>query len=141
MADEIDDESASQVVAYALIRQKIADVKKIARVLAVKGGDDFSRVEVGKRDDLCLRKAKALLDVRKHGSHFGIEDAATKDGSHFDLDLGVGPLKGQFGNDAFARFTTSFTLTPGIPLAVATAIRFMPASIAASDSGRPATGR
>lgn len=85
----------------ALIRQKIADVKKIARMLAVKGGDDFSCIEVGEGDDLCLRKAKALLDVRKHGSHLGIEDAAAKDGSDFDLDLGVGPLKSQFGNDAF----------------------------------------
>ncbi|MGY3621793.1 hypothetical protein ACVJGD_007989 [Bradyrhizobium sp. USDA 10063] len=42
MADEIDDESAPQVVADALIRQKVPDVKKIARMLAVKGGDDFS---------------------------------------------------------------------------------------------------
>src|SRR5258708_13405031 len=101
MADEIDDESAPQVVADALIRQKIADVKKIARMLAVKGGDDFSRVEVGKRDDLCLCKTKALLDVRKHGSHLGIEDATTKDGSDFDLDLSASPLKCQLGNDAF----------------------------------------
>lgn len=101
MADEIDDKSAPQVVADALIRQKIADVKKIARMLAVKGGDDFSCVKIGKRDDLCLRKTKGLLDVRTYGSHFGIEDAAAKNGSDFDLDLSVSPLKCQLGNDAF----------------------------------------
>lgn len=111
-------------------------------MLTVKGRDDFSCVEVEKRDDLCLRKTKALLDVRTYGSHLGIEDAAAKDGSDFDLDLSVSPLKCQLGNDApSARFTTSFTLTPGIPLPIPTAILFMPASIAASDSGRPATGR
>ncbi|WP_342760697.1 hypothetical protein [Bradyrhizobium sp. CSA207] len=38
------------------------------------------------------------------------------------------------------RKARTFTLTPGIPLPMATAILFMPASIAASDSGRPVTG-
>src|SRR5258708_22959430 len=85
-ADQIDDESPSRVVADPLVRQQIANVKKIARVLPIERGHDLAAIEVRKRDDLDFREAEFLLDPRRNAANRGFVDATPQDRGHFDLD-------------------------------------------------------
>ena len=49
----------------------------------------FPRVEIGERNDLDFREAKSFLYDWPHSPHLNRMDCASKNGSHFDLDLGV----------------------------------------------------
>ncbi len=64
VAEQVDDESFTQVLAYALVGQQVPHVEQIAGVLAVERGDDLAGVKVGEADDLDFRIAEFIFDSR-----------------------------------------------------------------------------
>ena len=71
VAEDVDDEGFPQVVADALVRKQVADVEKIARVLAVERRDKLARIEVGEADDLDFRKTEGCFDGLRDRRVFG----------------------------------------------------------------------
>ena len=48
MADQLNDKRSAQIVADALIREQVADIEKIARMLPVQRRHDLPCIQVGK---------------------------------------------------------------------------------------------
>src|ERR1700733_15170779 len=58
-------------------------------MLSVKSSNQFPRIEIGKRNDLDFREAELFLYDWPHSLQLDRMDCTPKNGSHFDLDLGV----------------------------------------------------
>jgi hypothetical protein len=56
---------------------------------STKSSNQFPRIEIGKRNDLDFRKAELFLYDWPHSLQLDRMDCTPKNGSHFDLDLGV----------------------------------------------------
>jgi len=138
---QIDDESPSQLIAVAFVGEQVPDVEEIARMLPVEGGDNLSGIEIGEGDEAHFRKAEEVFDAGRHGAQFRLVDATAQDGRDFDLDLNAVAPRAISLVTAPSRDGCSVTSSAGEIERAVSAIRFMAASIAASDSSRGATGR
>jgi hypothetical protein len=71
------------------IGKQVLNVEQIPRMLSVQSGNQFPRIEVGKRNDLDFGKAESFLYDGPNSFQLDRMDCTPKNGSDFDLDLGV----------------------------------------------------
>ena len=80
MAEDVDDKRLPYFLADALIREKVAHVKEVARMLTIKRCHEFARVKVGEADDLDFREAELLFNDGRDRPGFGVKSANTTSG-------------------------------------------------------------
>ena len=110
VTDDVDKECAPQLVAYTFVRQEIAHVEKIARVLAVERRDDLARIEIFEGHDLHLGKAKGVFDCWHNALHGRIVDGAAQYRRHLNLDLHASGADDQLGDDFLVGLARSMDL-------------------------------
>jgi hypothetical protein len=80
MAQDVDDESFPYGIVDPLVREQVAHVEEIARMLAIERRDELAREKVGKADDLDFSKAELVFDGRRNGSSLRIIYTARRTG-------------------------------------------------------------
>lgn len=89
VAEQIDDEGRPKFITNTFVREEITNIKEIAWVLPVQGGDELPGVEVGERDNAHFCEAKRGLDDPRDGTLFRLKDAASQNGRHLDFHLSI----------------------------------------------------
>lgn len=69
------------------MRQKVAYIKEVAWMLAVKRDYDFSGIEIRERHHAHFRKPKRFLDGTTDGKQFRFIHATAQDRRNLDLGL------------------------------------------------------
>jgi hypothetical protein len=78
VAEDVDDESFPQVFADALVREKVADIEQVARMLAVQRRDELASIKVGEADDLDFSETELRFDDRDTERVFGSSAASQR---------------------------------------------------------------
>jgi hypothetical protein len=79
VAENVDDEGLSDLLADALGRKKIAHIEQIPGMLAIERGDELTGVKISEADDLDFGEAEPLFDPRRDRPPFRFIDAALRD--------------------------------------------------------------
>ena len=129
---QADNERGAQSIIDSFVGQQFASVEEIARMLAVEGGQDFSRIKIGKGQNQHFGEAKRLFHDFSHGPRFKIVDAAAQDRRYVDLASRAIRADEKMRSVSPSGLLQEFE--PAIAVLTRAAIRPMAASIAASDS-------
>ena len=85
MAQDVCEKCLVESVINPFISKQVLDIEQISRMLSVQSCNQFSCIEVGKRNDLDLGEAELLLYDGPDCFQLRRMDSAPKHGSDFDL--------------------------------------------------------
>jgi hypothetical protein len=98
MAEKVNDEGFAQIVVNSFMREQVAHIEEVPRMLAIERGHDLAGVEVSEADDGHFGEPEFFLHARRYRNDGGIVHATAQYRGDLDLDLRVVGTDDQFGN-------------------------------------------